>query len=219
MKLTRAKLEQLVETLVQRTHGAGEAGAGRCGRQADGHRRGGARRRLDAHAAGAAGGEGILRQGAAQGRQSGRSRRRRRGNPGRRARGRGQGPPAAGRHAALARHRDAWRRDDGADPAQHDHPDEEERDLLDGGGQPDRGRGARAAGRAADGARQPDARTVPPGRAAAGAARRAAGRSDLRHRRQRHRQRRGEGQGHRQGTDHHDQRFERPEARTKWTAW
>ncbi len=34
---------------------------------------------------------------------------------------------------------------------------------------------------------------------------------DLRHRRQRHRQRRGEGQGHGQGTDHHDQRGERPE--------
>ena len=52
--------------------------------------------------------------------------------------------------------------------------------------------------------RQPHARTVPAGRAASRAARSAADRSDLRHRRERHRQRLGEGHGHRQGTeDHH----------------
>ena len=49
--------------------------------------------------------------------------------------------------------------------AQHDDPDEEERDLHHRGRQPDLGRGARAPGRAADGARQPHAREVPPGRA------------------------------------------------------
>ena len=42
--------------------------------------------------------------------------------------------------------------------AEHDDPDAEERDLLDRGRQPDQRRGARAAGRAPDGARQPDAR-------------------------------------------------------------
>jgi molecular chaperone DnaK len=47
--------------------------------------------------------------------------------------------------------------------------------------------------------RQQDARPVRPGRHPAGAARRAADRGDLRHRRQRHRQRLGQGQGHRQG--------------------
>ena len=45
---------------------------------------------------------------------------------------------------------------------------------------------------------------------AAGAARRAAGRGQLRHRRQRHRQRRGEGHGDRQGAEDHHQRIERP---------
>ena len=65
--------------------------------------------------------------------------------------------------------------------AEHDDSDAEERDLLDGDGQPDERRSARAAGRAAVGARQPHARPVPSGRAAAGAARRAAdrGRFDI----------------------------------------
>ena len=49
--------------------GAGEAGARRRGRQAVGHRRGRARRRLDAHAEDPAAGEGLLRQGPAQGRE------------------------------------------------------------------------------------------------------------------------------------------------------
>ena len=72
-----------------------------------------------------------------------------------------QGPAAARRDAAVARHRDARRRDDDADHAQHDDPDAEERDLLDGGRQPDQRRSARAAGRAAAGARQPHARPLP----------------------------------------------------------
>ena len=129
----------------------------------------------------------------------------------RRARRRGQGPAAARRDAAVARHRDAGRRDDDADPAQHDDPDAEERDLLDRGRQPDQRRGARAAGRAPDGARQPHARQVPPRRHSAGAARRAADRGHVRHRRQRHRQRVGEGQGDRQGAEDHHHRVERPE--------
>ena len=57
------------------------------------------------------------------------------------------------------------------------------------------------------GARQPHARPVPAGGPAAGAARRAAGRSDLRHRCERDRERHGEGPGDRQGAEDHDHRF------------
>jgi hypothetical protein len=57
----------------------------------------------------------------------------------------------------------------------------------------------RLPGRARNGGRQQDARPVRPRRHPAGAARRAADRGHLRHRRQRHRQRLGQGQGHRQG--------------------
>ena len=52
---------------------------------------------------------------------------------------------------------------------------------------------------------------VPPVGAAVGAARRAAGRGHLRHRRQRHRQRDGDRQGDRQGAEDHDHRVERPQ--------
>ena len=96
-------------------------------------------------------GAGLLRQGAPQGRESGRSRRDRRGGPGRRARRRRQGRPAARRHSAVARHRDARRRDDQAHRAQHHHPDAQVRDLLDRGGQPDVGRDQGLSGRARDG--------------------------------------------------------------------
>ena len=41
------------------------------------------------------------------------------------------------------------------DPAQHDHPDQEDRDLLDGGRLADRSRSPRAAGRAAHGGAEP----------------------------------------------------------------
>ena len=79
------------------------------------------------------GGQGdVRRQGAAQGRQPGRGRGDRRRDPGRRAGRRRQGRPAARRHAAVARHRDARRRHDQAHRAQHDHPDVEVAGLLDG---------------------------------------------------------------------------------------
>ena len=58
---------------------------------------------------------------------------------------------AAGRDAAVAGHRDAGRRADAADRAQHDDPDEEEADLLDGGGQPAGGDDQRLPGRERDG--------------------------------------------------------------------
>ncbi len=70
-------------------------------------RRGGARRRLHAHPARAAGRARAVRQGAAQGREPRRGRRGRRRDPGGRARRRGEGPAAARRDAAVARHRDA----------------------------------------------------------------------------------------------------------------
>ncbi len=100
---------------------------------------------------------------------------------------------------ALARHRDAGRRVHPPDRAQHHDPDQEEPGLLDRRGQPDRGDDPRVPGRARDGRRQQGARPVRPRRHSAGAARRAADRGDLRHRRQRHRQRHRQGQGDQQG--------------------
>ena len=93
------------------------------GLERQGHRRGRAGRRPDPHAARPEAGQGLLRQGAPQGRQPGRGRGDRRGDPGRRAGGRRQGRAAARRDAAVARHRDAGRRDHQADRAQHDDPD------------------------------------------------------------------------------------------------
>ena len=54
---------------------------------------------------------------------------------------------------------------------------------------------------------------------AAGAARRAADRGHLRHRRQRHRQRDGEGHGDRQGAEDHHQRLVAASRRTRSTGW
>ena len=114
VKLTRAKLEQLVDDLLQRTMAPVKQALADAGVDPDEDRRGRAGRRLDAHAEGAAAGARVLRQGAAQGRQPRRSRRGRRGGAGRRPHGRRQGHAAARRDAAVARHRDARRRDDDA---------------------------------------------------------------------------------------------------------
>ena len=138
IKLTRAKLEQLVDDLLQRTMAPVKQALADAGVDPEEDRRSRARRRLDAHAESAADRARVLRQGAAQGREPGRSRRGRRGGPGRRADGRSQGHAAARRDAAVARHRNARRRDDDADPAQHDDSDAQERDLLDRDRQPDR---------------------------------------------------------------------------------
>ena len=121
--------------------------------QGRGHRRGGAGRRHDAHAEGAADRQGAVRQGAAQGRQPRRGGGRRRGDPGRRAQGRRQGRAAARRDAALARHRDARRRVHAPDRAQHHHPDQEEPGVLHRRGWPERGDHPRLPGRARDGGR------------------------------------------------------------------
>ncbi len=70
MKITRAKLESLVEELVERTIEPCKTAIKDAGRQDLGHRRHHPRRRHDPHAEGAGEGQGVLRQGAAQGRQS-----------------------------------------------------------------------------------------------------------------------------------------------------
>ena len=110
MKLTRAKFEVAGRRPAAEDRRPDQAGAERRGHRPLEDRRSRARRRLDAHPARAGDRQGSVREGAAQGRQPRRSRRRRRGDPGRRARGRGQGSAAARRHAAVARHRDAGRR-------------------------------------------------------------------------------------------------------------
>ena len=167
---------------------AGQAGALRRRRADDRPRR--PRRRHDPDARGPGEGQGAHRQGPAPGRQPGRGRRDRRRDPGRRAGRRRQGRAAARRHPADPRHRDQGRRDDEADRAQHDDPDEEVGDLLDRRRQPAVGRDPRAPGRARDGRLQQVARQVPAHRHPAGAARHAADRGHVRHRRQRHPQRR-----------------------------
>ena len=113
--------------------GAVQEGALRRRQEGRRHPRGRPRRWLDPHPDGAGEGQGVLQARAEPQREPGRGRRARCGGPGRRPLGRRQGHPAARRHAAVARDRDArWRRD-GADPAQHDHPDAQERDVLDRG--------------------------------------------------------------------------------------
>ena len=135
-----------------------------------------------------------------------RGRRRRRGDPGRRAARRRQGRPAARRHPAVARHRDQGRRHDEAHRAQHHDPHPPQRGLHHRRGHAAVGRDPRAPGRARDGQLQQDARQVPARRPAAGAARRAADRGHVRHRRQRHRPRLGQGPGHQQGAVDDDHR-------------
>jgi molecular chaperone DnaK len=83
--------------------------------------------------------------------------------------------------------------------AQHHHPHQEEPGVLHRRRQPERGDDPGLPGRAADGGSQQAPGPVRPGGHPAGPARRAAGRGHLRHRRQRHRQRFGPRQGDRQG--------------------
>ena len=131
MKLTRAKFEALVDDLVQKTiepcrKALKDAGltAAEIGEVV---LVGG----MTAHAEGPGSREAVVRQGAAQGRQPGRSRRDRCGDSGRRAAGRRQGRAAARRHPAVARHRDAGRRVHPHHRPQHHDPDQEEPGVLD----------------------------------------------------------------------------------------
>mmetsp|Transcript_67730 Transcript_67730/g.78640 ORF Transcript_67730/g.78640 Transcript_67730/m.78640 type:complete len:442 (+) Transcript_67730:789-2114(+) len=174
-------------------------------------------RRLDSHPEGAAAGVGLLRrQGAEQEHQPRRGRGLRRRCPGVHPDGRKEqadgGPAAAGRDAADAWHRDGRRRDDGADQAQHDDPDEEEPDLLDVQRQPARRPHPGLRGRARHDQGLPLARDVRPVRHPAGAARCAADRGHVRPRRERHPERDGRGEGHGQAQpDRHHERQGPPE--------
>jgi molecular chaperone DnaK len=85
IKVTRAKFEALVEDLIERTIEPCRIAIKDAGVKLDGHRRRDPGRRADAHAQGAGEGQGVLRQGAAQGRQPRRGRRGRRRDPGVRA--------------------------------------------------------------------------------------------------------------------------------------
>ena len=184
-------------------------GGARRGRPRGQDRRGRPRGRLDPHPEGRGDGEDVLRQGSAPGRQPRRGRRGGRGGAGRRARRDGEGPAAPRRDPAVAGDRDAGRRDDEADRAEHDDSRAQERGLHHRVGQPAERGDPRPPGGARDGRGQPDARAVPPRRDPAGAARRAAGRGDLRHRRERDPPREREGQGDAEGAEDHDHRVDR----------
>ena len=206
MRLTRSKLNELTADLLDRVVGADQAGAG--GRRGQGrrrHRPRRPRRRHDPHAGRAGEGQGAHRQGPAPRRQPGRGRGRGRRHPGGRAGRRRQGRAPARRHPADPRHRDQGRRDDEAHRAQHDDPDAQVGDLLDGRGQPAVGGDPRAPGRARDGDLQQVARQVPAHRHPAGAARHPADRGHVRHRRERHPHRVRQGPRHRQGAEDRDQ--------------
>ena len=101
-KLTRAKLEQLVDDMLQRSIGPCKKAMTDAGVNARQDRRSRAGRRSDPYAEDSADGEGALRQGAAPRREPGRSGRDRRGGAGGRAGRRGQGPAAARRDSADA---------------------------------------------------------------------------------------------------------------------
>ena len=102
------------------------------------------------------------------------------------------------------------RRDDEGDRAQHDDPGAADGDVLDRRGQPDRGRHRRAAGRARARRRQPPARPLPARGHPARAARRAADRGHVRHRRQRDPERLGARQGDRRRAAGDDLREHEP---------
>ena len=146
VKLTRAKFESMIDDLVERSLEPCRKCLKDSGLDAQGPQRGGAGRRLHAHPHGAGGGEEAVRQGAQPLREPGRGGGGRRRGAGRRALGRGEGHPPAGRHAAVAGRRDPRRRDDQAHRAQHHHPHAQVGDLLHGGGRPDAGGDPRAAG-------------------------------------------------------------------------
>jgi molecular chaperone DnaK len=125
IKVTRAKLEQMIEDLVERRSRRPSAPSRTRARARATSTRwcSSAARRASRWCRS---GEEVLRQGAAQGREPGRGRRDRRRRAGGCPLRRGEGHGPARRHPALARRRDARRRDDGDDPAQHDHPDPQE---------------------------------------------------------------------------------------------
>ena len=133
IKLTRARFEQMVADILDRSVEPCKKALADAGVQPVADRRSGAGGRLDAHPEGAGDRAQPVRQGAQSQREPGRSGRGGRGGAGRRAGRRSEGRAAAGRDAALARHRDAGRRVHQADRSQHHDSDAQERDVLDGG--------------------------------------------------------------------------------------
>src|SRR6266568_3273900 len=197
-KLTRAKLEQLVEPVLERLEVPIRQPFkdGRWPR----HPRG----RPDPHARR----PGAVREDPRPPRGTGRRpdavRRARRGDPGRRPERRGQGHPPTRRDAAQPRGRDSrWRLHE-TDRAELDDPDAEERDFHDGGGRPVERGGPCPARRAGDVGRQRQPRPLLPDRHAAGPPRRAEDRGDVRHRRERHPERQCERPGHGEDRETHD---------------
>src|SRR5665213_748805 len=152
IKLTRAKLEALVDDLIQKTIVPRRVEG--CGPQGVRDPRGHPGRRHDPHAQGLRDREELLRQGTEPLGQPGRGRGAGRRHPGRRAEGRSEGRAAVGRDAALAGHRNLGRRVHASDRPQHDDPDQEEPGVLDRGGQPNRRDHPRLSGRARNGGRQ-----------------------------------------------------------------
>ena len=131
LKLNRAKFEQLVDPLLQRTLEPCRRALADAGLDPS-QVRGRPGRWLDPCTQGSGNGHRVLRPRAAQGRQPRRGRGSRRGHPGRRPRRRGQGHPAAGCDAADARDRDPRGRVHQVDRSQLDDPDPQERSLLHG---------------------------------------------------------------------------------------
>ena len=129
--LSRSKFEQLTDDLTSRCRGPFEAALKDAGMTAAGARRGDPRRWIDAHAGDPGARQELHRQGPASWCQPRRGGRGRRGNPGRRAQGRGQGRAPPRRHAAVARDHDRGRGQHQADRAQHHHPNREDAGVLD----------------------------------------------------------------------------------------
>ena len=133
MKLTRARFEQMVEDILQRSVGPCKqamADAGVTPQQIDEVVLVGGSTRIPKVQ------EMVRNLFGKEPNKSvnpGRSGRDRRGGAGRRAGRRSEGRAAARRDSAVARHRDAGRRVHQADRAQHDDSDAQERGLLDGG--------------------------------------------------------------------------------------
>ena len=133
IKLTRARFEQMVADILDRAVEPCKKAMADAGVHARADRRSGAGGRLHAHPEGPGDRARPVRQGAESQREPGRSGRGGRGGAGRRAGRRSEGRAAAGRDAAVARHRNAGRRVHQADRAQHHDSDAQERDVLDGG--------------------------------------------------------------------------------------
>ena len=170
MNITRAKLEQLIDHLIDRCRGPVQQAMKDAHLDAERHRRSGAGGRFHPRAEGAAGRQGnVRRQGAAQGREPRRSRGRGSRDPGRRFVRRSPRRAALGCYAAVAGHRNPGRHHDQARREEHHYSHRAEANLQHGRRQPDGRHGEGLSGRTADGRRQPAVGHVQLGRPPAGA--------------------------------------------------